>query len=65
MKIVEGYNNQKERLFIRGNAISGTPIYNGINQFLNLEIKVGIKKKKIITNLCLVTSTLNDTSSIQ
>jgi hypothetical protein len=29
--------------------MSGTPIYKGISQLPNLEIKVGIKKKKIIT----------------
>jgi len=48
---IAGSNNQKDKLFIRGNAISGTPMYKGISQFLNLEIKVGIRKKKIIINL--------------
>lgn len=48
-KRTAGSNNQNERLFIRGKAISGTLIYKGINQFPNLEIRVGIRKKKIIT----------------
>jgi hypothetical protein len=29
--------------------MSGTPQYKGINIFLNPEIRLGIKKKKIIT----------------
>jgi len=53
-----GNINQYERLFIRGNAISGTPQYNGINILPNLEIRLGIKKKKIITKACAVVSTL-------
>jgi hypothetical protein len=44
-----GNINQKDKLFIRGNAISGTLMYKGMSQLPNLEIKVGIKKKKIIT----------------
>lgn len=57
-KINAGNINQKDKLFIRGKAISGTPIYKGINQFLNLEIIVGIKKKKIIIIACAVVITL-------
>lgn len=53
-----GTINQKLKLFIRGNAISGTLIYKGISQFLNLEISTGIKKKKIIKNAWAVTLTL-------
>jgi hypothetical protein len=53
-----GNINQKDKLFIRGNAMSGTPIYNGINQFLKPEIKTGIKKKKIIMIACAVVITL-------
>merc|ERR1712048_1100602 len=45
-----GNINQYDRLFIRGNAISGTLQYNGINMLPNLEIRLGIRKKKIITN---------------
>jgi len=51
-----GSKSQNDKLFIRGKAISGTLMYKGINQFPNLEISVGIKKKKIITNLCDVTA---------
>jgi hypothetical protein len=53
-----GTINQKLKLFIRGNAISGTPIYKGINQLPNLEIRTGIKKKKIIKKAWAVTLTL-------
>jgi len=45
-----GNINQYDKLFIRGNAISGTLQYNGINILPNLEIRLGIRKKKIITN---------------
>lgn len=55
---IAGNINQYDRLFIRGNAISGTPQYKGINIFLNLEIKLGIRKKKIITKACAVVRTL-------
>jgi hypothetical protein len=48
-KIKAGNINQKDKLFIRGKAISGTLIYKGINQLPKPEIIVGIKKKKIIT----------------
>jgi hypothetical protein len=48
-KIKAGNINQNDKLFIRGNAISGTPMYKGINQLPKPEIKVGIRKKKIIT----------------
>ena len=41
-----GNKSQNDKLFIRGKAISGTLMYKGINQLPNLEIKVGIKKKK-------------------
>jgi hypothetical protein len=53
-----GNINQYDKLFIRGNAISGTLQYNGTNIFLNLEIRLGIKKKKIITKACAVVRTL-------
>merc|ERR1712048_345347 len=53
-----GNINQYDKLFIRGNAISGTPQYNGISIFPNLEIRLGIRKKKIITNACAVVRTL-------
>ena len=41
-------NNQNEKLFNRGNAISLQPIINGISQLLNPPINTGITKKKII-----------------
>ena len=43
-------NNQKEILFIRGNAISGAPIIIGTNQFPKPPIMAGITIKKIIIN---------------
>lgn len=54
----EGINNQKERLFIRGKAMSAHPIIRGINQFPNPPIAIGITIKKIITNAWAVTRTL-------
>jgi len=45
-----GNINQYDRLFIRRNAISGTLQYKGINILPKPEIRLGIKKKKIITN---------------
>lgn len=48
-KIIEGINNQNLILFIRGKAISGAPNINGINQFPNPPIIIGITIKKIIT----------------
>jgi hypothetical protein len=63
-KINAGNINQNERLFIRGNAMSGTPMYKGINQLPKPEIKVGIRKKKIITIACAVVITLNEWLSI-
>jgi hypothetical protein len=47
--IKAGTNNQKERLFIRGNAMSATPSINGINQLPKPPIETGITIKKIIT----------------
>jgi len=44
-----GINNQKDKLFNRGNAISATPSINGINQLPNPPIEIGITIKKIIT----------------
>lgn len=45
-----GNINQYDRLFIRGKAMSGTLQYNGTNILPNPEIRLGIKKKKIITS---------------
>lgn len=42
-------------MFIRGKAISGAPNINGINQFPNPPIIIGITIKKIIINACAVT----------
>jgi hypothetical protein len=57
-KIRAGGRSQKLRLFIRGKAISGQPNINGINQFPNPPIKIGITRKKIIKNAWAVTRTL-------
>lgn len=46
----DGISNQKERLFIRGKAISATPSMRGINQLPKPPIEMGITMKKIITN---------------
>jgi hypothetical protein len=41
--------SQKERLFMRGKAISATPNIKGISQFPKPPIEIGITMKKIIT----------------
>jgi hypothetical protein len=47
-KVKEGINNQKDKLFIRGNAMSGTPNMRGISQLPKPPIEIGITMKKII-----------------
>lgn len=54
----DGGYSQKLMLFICGNAISGAPIINGMNQFPNPPIIFGITMKKIMTNVWAVTITL-------
>jgi len=44
----EGSNNQKDKLFKRGNAISAVPNIKGINQLPKPPIEIGITIKKII-----------------
>jgi hypothetical protein len=53
-----GGNNQKLKLFNRGNAISTPPIKMGTNQFPNPPINTGITMKNIIIKACAVTITL-------
>ena len=55
---MEGGSNQKLRLFIRGNAMSGAPIIIGTSQFPKPPIITGITMKKIIINACDVIITL-------
>lgn len=57
-RIKEGGTNQKLILFIRGKAMSGAPIINGISQFPNPPIIIGMTIKKIITKAWAVTTTL-------
>jgi len=47
--IKEGINSQKDKLFIRGNAISATPSISGISQLPKPPIEIGITMKKIMT----------------
>jgi hypothetical protein len=54
----DGINNQNERLFIRGKAISATPSISGISQLPNPPIEIGITIKKIMTKAWAVTITL-------
>lgn len=54
----DGGSSQKLMLFIRGKAMSGAPIINGISQFPKPPIMIGITIKKIITKACAVTITL-------
>ena len=51
--------SQKDRLFIRGKAISGAPIIIGTNQFPNPPITAGITIKKIMIRPCIEAKTLN------
>jgi hypothetical protein len=46
----EGTRSQKERLFMRGKAMSATPNIRGISQLPNPPIEIGITIKKIIIN---------------
>ena len=57
-KAKEGKRSQKERLFMRGKAISATPSIRGISQFPNPPIEIGITIKKIIIKAWAVTRTL-------
>jgi hypothetical protein len=59
----EGISNQKDKLFIRGKAISATPNINGRSQLPNPPIEIGITIKKIITKAWAVTITLYRCSS--
>ena len=54
----DGGSSQKLMLFIRGNAISGSPIISGTSKFPKPPIIIGITIKKIITNAWAVTMTL-------
>jgi len=53
-----GGNNQNEKLFRRGNAISAQLSIKGNNQFPKPPIKIGITKKKIIIKPWAVIVTL-------
>jgi len=57
-KVRDGGNNQKLKLFKRGNAISTAPIKIGTNQLPKPPINTGITMKKIIMNAWAVTITL-------
>jgi hypothetical protein len=59
-----GKSIQKEKLFKRGQAISGTLIIKGISQLPKPPISMGITKKKIMMILCPVTITLKACPSI-
>jgi len=48
-KSIEGGSSQKEKLFRRGNAMSGEPSKRGTSQFPKPPIIVGMTKKKIMT----------------
>jgi hypothetical protein len=51
-------NNQKLKLFRRGNAMSGAPISIGTIQLPKPPIRIGITIKNIITSACAVTMVL-------
>jgi len=54
----EGISSQKERLFMRGKAISTQPSIRGINQLPKPPMAIGITMKKIMTKAWAVTITL-------
>ncbi len=54
----EATSSQNERLFSRGNAMSGAPIINGTNQLPKPPIIAGMTMKKIITNAWAEKNTL-------
>ena len=45
----DGISSQKDKLFIRGKAMSATPSIRGISQLPKPPIEIGITMKKIIT----------------
>lgn len=49
-RVSDGGSSQNLMLFNRGNAMSGAPNINGINQFPKPPMNVGITRKKIIKN---------------
>jgi hypothetical protein len=53
-----GGSNQKDKLFNRGNAISGAPIKTGTNQLPYPPTITGITIKKIMMKAWAVTKTL-------
>jgi hypothetical protein len=53
-----GGNNQKEMLFLRGNALSTEPNLMGTLKLPNPPILVGLTKKKILMKACPVTNEL-------
>ena len=54
----EATSSQKERLFSRGNAMSGAPIISGTNQLPKPPIIAGMTMKKIITSAWAEKNTL-------
>ena len=58
-RVKAGGSSQKEMLFIRGKAMSGAPIINGMNQLPKPPIIAGITMKKIMIRPCAVVNTLN------
>lgn len=57
-RVSAGGSSQNLMLFIRGNAISGSPSIRGSNQFPNPPIITGITRKKIIRKAWAVTIVL-------
>ena len=51
-------SSQKLMLFMRGKAMSGVPIINGMNQFPKPPISAGMTTKNTMMKPCAVTSTL-------
>jgi hypothetical protein len=62
-KVKDGTKSQKDKLFIRGKAMSATPSIRGISQLPKPPIEIGITMKKIIIKACAVTITLYKCSS--
>ena len=58
-----GGNSQKPQLLMRGRAMSGAPIINGICQLAN-PVAAGINAAKIITSACTPINWLKNSGCI-
>jgi len=55
--VMDAGSSQNERLFMRGNAMSGAPISSGTIQLPKPPISAGMTMKKIMISPCAVATT--------